>query len=159
MKAEHASEVALGQRFEFGKNWARFLSDLDDKRITAAVDSLRSMLAIDDLTGRTFFDIGCGSGLFSLAARRLGATVFSFDFDPDSVACAQELKRRYHPQDLQWTISTGSVLDTAYIESLGQYDIVYSWGVLHHTGAMWRALENATRACKPGGVDVHCYLQ
>src|SRR5438876_354324 len=141
MKADHALEVARGERFEFGKNWSRFLRELDEARITRAVDSLRDMLELDDLSGRSFLDIGCGSGLFSLAARRLGATVFSFDFDPQSVACTQEVKRRYCPQDGLWTINAGSALDSHFLKSLGQYDIVYSWGVLHHTGAMWQALE------------------
>ncbi len=152
MNADHASEVARGRRFEFGRNWARFLRDLDEPRIAMAADSLRCMLELDNLSGRTLLDIGCGSGLFSLAARRLGATVFSFDFDPESVACTRELKRRYSVQDGLWTIESGSALDPAYLERLGQYDIVYSWGVLHHTGAMWKALENAIAPCKPGGL-------
>lgn len=152
MKADYASEVAEGRRFEFGKNWAKFLRELDETRITQAVDSLRGMLEAEDLNGRSFLDIGCGSGLFSLAARRLGATVFSFDFDAESVACAQEIQRRYSPQDKLWTIASGSALDDAYIKGLGQFDVVYSWGVLHHTGAMWHALENAVVPCKPGGL-------
>ncbi len=152
MNAGHASEVARGRRFEFGRNWTKFLRELDEPRIAMAVDSLRAMLDLNDLHGRTFLDIGCGSGLFSLAARRLGAAVVSFDFDPESVACTRELKRRYGGEDGHWTIESGSALDTAYLERLGQYDIVYSWGVLHHTGAMWKALENAVLPCKPGGL-------
>jgi 2-polyprenyl-6-hydroxyphenyl methylase/3-demethylubiquinone-9 3-methyltransferase len=89
--------------------------------------------------------------LFSLAARRLGAEVTSFDFDADSVACAQELKRRYCQNDPLWRIARGSVLDAEYMTSLGRHDIVYSWGVLHHTGDMWRALEEAGRAVAPRG--------
>jgi 2-polyprenyl-6-hydroxyphenyl methylase/3-demethylubiquinone-9 3-methyltransferase len=102
------------------------------------------MLEVEDLQDKSFLDIGSGSGLFSLAARRLGAKVHSFDYDPQSVGCTQELKHRYFPNDSNWTIEQGSVLDVDYIKSLGQFDIVYSWGVLHHTGAMWQALENAS---------------
>jgi SAM-dependent methyltransferase len=152
MISDHASDVARGQRFEFGKNWASFLRDLDETRIAAAGESLRNMLELEGLAGRRFLDIGCGSGVFSLAARRLGAAVFSFDFDPQSVACAQELKRRYYPEDNLWTIDAGSALDRDYLQSLGEYDVVYSWGVLHHTGAMWQALENALLPCKRGGL-------
>ena len=97
MTEEHAREVSSGNRFEFGANWARFLSVLDDGRIQGAVDSLRAMLRVADLNGKSFVDVGCGSGLFSLAAYKLGARVHSFDFDPKSVACAQEL-RRLRPQ-------------------------------------------------------------
>jgi 2-polyprenyl-3-methyl-5-hydroxy-6-metoxy-1,4-benzoquinol methylase len=129
-------------RFEFGRNWALFLESLDDSRIRQAEESLRDMLEAPDLAGKSFLDIGSGSGLFSLAARRLGARVVSFDYDPQSVACTSELRRRYFPDDARWTVEQGSALDMAYLAKLGQFDVVYSWGVLHHTGSMWRALEN-----------------
>lgn len=136
-------EIKKGDRFGFGANWTHFLSALDDQRIDAAVASLQEFLNVEDLKGQRFLDIGSGSGLFSLAARRLGATVHSFDFDPQSVACAEELKRRYFPDDELWHIEEGSVLHSDYLESLGTFDVVYSWGVLHHTGEMWVAIENA----------------
>jgi 2-polyprenyl-3-methyl-5-hydroxy-6-metoxy-1,4-benzoquinol methylase len=147
----HAGEVARGDRFEFGKNWMRFLRTLNDGRITDAENSLKRMLEYETLAGRSFLDIGSGSGLFSLAARRLGARVHSFDYDPHSVACTTELRRRYFPDDASWTVETGSALDADYLRSLGLFDIVYSWGVLHHTGNMWRALENAQLPVAPGG--------
>lgn len=147
----HAKDVKTGERFEFGRNWSRFLAHLDSERIANAEESLKRMLEVTSLEGKTFLDIGCGSGLFSLAARRLGARVHSFDFDPDSVACAIELKRRFFLGDADWGIEEGSVLDADYMGALGKYDVVYSWGVLHHTGAMWKALENAQRAVGPGG--------
>jgi 2-polyprenyl-3-methyl-5-hydroxy-6-metoxy-1,4-benzoquinol methylase len=142
-------EIESGSRFNFGANWTRFLAVLDDGRIDAAESSLREMLAVQDLRGKSFLDIGCGSGLFSLAARRLGARVHSFDFDPRSVACTQELKHRYFAGDDSWHIEEGSVLDRSYLERLGQFDIVYSWGVLHHTGAMWLAIEHAIGRVEP----------
>jgi 2-polyprenyl-6-hydroxyphenyl methylase/3-demethylubiquinone-9 3-methyltransferase len=147
----HSAEVARGERFEFGANWANFLQKLDDPRIAQAEASLVAMLELPDLRGMSFLDIGSGSGLFSLAARRLGAHVVSFDFDPRSVACTAELRRRYFPDDPQWAVHEGSVLDEAFMRSLGAFDVVYSWGVLHHTGEMWRALAHADLPVKAGG--------
>jgi 2-polyprenyl-6-hydroxyphenyl methylase/3-demethylubiquinone-9 3-methyltransferase len=147
----HASEIARGQRFEFGDNWASFLSVLDEDRIVAAERGLQRMLQTERLDGLRFLDIGSGSGLSSLAARRLGARVHSFDYDPQSVACTGELRRRYFAADDQWTVERGSALDAGYVSGLGLFDVVYSWGVLHHTGQMWDALANAVIPVSPGG--------
>jgi len=151
MSQQHALEVSSGERFEFGRNWAAFLKHLDDRRIHDAEQSLIEMLEMDNFKGKTFVDIGSGSGLFSLAARRLGAKVRSLDYDPQSVECTRELKRRYFDNDPDWVVESGSVLDTTYLAKLGQFDIVYSWGVLHHTGNLWQALENVIPLVKEGG--------
>jgi 2-polyprenyl-3-methyl-5-hydroxy-6-metoxy-1,4-benzoquinol methylase len=149
----HAEEVARGDRFEFGENWRRFLDVLDDERIVEAERSIREMLGVESLAGRRFLDVGSGSGLFSLAARRLGAErVHSFDFDPQSVACARELRRRYFEGDPKWTVEEGSILDEDFVAGLGRWDVVYSWGVLHHTGDMWRALDLAQSTADARGL-------
>ena len=139
------------QAFDFGRNWRRFLADLNDDRIRRAEQSLRDLLDVRDLAGRAFLDVGSGSGLFSLAARRLGARVRSFDVDPQSVACTAELKARYFADDAQWIVERGSALDESYLRGLGTFDAVYSWGVLHHTGDLWRAVGNVTALVAPGG--------
>src|SRR5579871_3052389 len=149
--SEHQAEVGRGKRFEFGANWSRFLTVLNDERIAQAETSLRGALGVQSLAGKTFVDVGSGSGLFSLAARRLGASVHSFDYDPESVACTRELRSRYFPNDESWTVEEGSVLDVPYLRRLGRFDVVYSWGVLHHTGAMWEALGNVVQLVAPGG--------
>lgn len=140
------------QRFEFGKNWKSYLSLLDEERINEAERSLERMLGVDRLDGKKFLDIGSGSGLFSLAARRLGAQVHSVDFDPSSVWCTTHLRDRYFPDDPNWVVEEGSALDREYLETLGKFDIVYSWGVLHHTGQMWTGIRNAIDLIRPGGL-------
>lgn len=139
--------------FSFGKNWQDFLKALDDERIENAKISLVDFLGGEEkIKDKTFVDIGCGSGLFSLAAYKLGAAkVVSVDVDEFSIACVKHLKEK-NGNSQNWEIKQGSALDEDFIKSLGQFDIVYSWGVLHHTGDMYSALNNASIMINPQGV-------
>lgn len=141
-------------RYGFGANWKSFVAHaLNDRRVANAVDSLRALLRADSLAGRRVLDIGCGSGLFSLAACLLeAAEVQSFDLDPDSVAAAESLRAAHGIPEARWRIGLGSVLDEAFMAALEPADVVYSWGVLHHTGRMWRAIDLAASRVRPGGL-------
>ena len=138
-------------RFEFGKNWRQFITLLDEDRINDAKISLQAMLEIQDFESKRFLDIGSGSGLFSLAARTLGASVLSIDFDAEAVACTKTLRNQFFPNDPEWKIQQGDVLDHEFLKSLDAYDIVYGWGVLHHTGSLWTAMENIAEVVDVGG--------
>lgn len=145
-------------RFAFGRNWRSFLATLDEHRVGEARRRLCESLGRDDLHGVRALDIGSGSGLSSLVMHQLGADVVAFDYDVDSVACTEELRRRYAPDASNWQIIRGSALDPAFMAKLGKFDLVYSWGVLHHTGAMWPAIElAAARVAQQGTLLLALY--
>lgn len=152
IESQHAAEVRSGERFTFGENWRDFLRTVDESRIAESVAALQQMLGVTTLDGKRFIDIGSGSGLSSLAAHRLGADVTSFDYDPSSVGCTLEMRDRYAKDSDRWRIMHGSALDAAFLETLGTYDVVYSWGVLHHTGQMWNAIHNVLPMVRPQGI-------
>ena len=119
--------------------------------------------------GQTFLDLGCGSGMNSLIAYRLKADrILSIDYDPSSVEAATYLRSRY-ADDERWEVKRGSVLKQEFMESLGTHSFVLSWGVLHHTGSMWEAIENTAKRVKPGSTffialynhnrHAHCWLK
>ena len=139
--------------YDFGSNWRSFIdNDLTDERREEALQSLPAFLGRDSLEGLTLVDVGCGSGLFSWAAYKLGAKrILSFDINPNSVACCAQLREDEGSPD-NWEVRETSVLDRDAVVALGEFDLVYSWGVLHHTGKMWEAIENAAALVKPGGL-------
>ncbi len=149
---EFITQVKLGERFEFGKNWESYLNNLTTEQVTIAKESLIEMIPFSNFVEKSFLDIGCGSGLFSLSAAKLGAKVFSIDFDPKSVECARFLKRKFNISNDVWKIEQESVLNTKYFMGLPKFDVVYSWGVLHHTGNLELALENAIIPVKDNGI-------
>jgi SAM-dependent methyltransferase len=135
--------------FAFGKNWESYSNLITEAQIEEAVAGLRR-LAGGDLTGKRFLDIGCGSGLHSLAALRLGAVqVVSLDLDADCVATTRRVLHMHAPGKA-WTVLERSVFDLEP-GATERFDVVYSWGVLHHTGDMYRALRSAASLVRPGG--------
>jgi len=137
--------------FSFGKNWKSYLKFLSKERLEIAKNSLTDFLKMKDLKGKTFLDIGCGSGIFSYAAYELGAKkIVSFDIDPYSVLCCKYLHKLSNLPN-NWDIFEGSILNNDLSLELDKYDIVHSWGVLHHTGLMWKAIKNAANFVKNGG--------
>jgi 2-polyprenyl-3-methyl-5-hydroxy-6-metoxy-1,4-benzoquinol methylase len=135
-----------GKDFAFGKNWQSFVKNyVNPERVDEAKKSLANFLCCDNLEGKSFLDIGCGSGLFSLAAYKLGASkILSFDVDLDSVKCCNYLRESAR-EPSHWKVLKGSSLDENFVFQLERHDIVYSWGVLHHTGNMWKAIENTVK--------------
>jgi len=135
--------VQKNERFQFGNNWVNYLDKLNTEDIEMAKFSMYKFLDEEELKNSTFLDIGSGSGLHSLVASMAGAKVYSFDFDLDSYNATLSLKEKYLPLNENWVVNQGSILDSLFLKNLPKFNIVYSWGVLHHTGEMWNSINNA----------------
>lgn len=140
--------------FKFGENWMDFSRALDEKRIEEAKASLLEYVTADKIQGKSFMDFGCGSGLFSIAAARLGAwPVTGVDLDPDSINTTRMNNEKWLPgKTIQ--LEHISVLNDPAMEALPMVDFGYAWGSLHQTGAMRRAIHNCASKVKPGGTFV-----
>ncbi len=137
-------------RFAFGKNWESFAKEIDEEKVLQAKKRLQSLLAPLSVENKTFLDIGCGSGLHSLAALDLGAAaVTAFDLDSDSVATTRHLLEQRAPNK-KFTVQLANVL-ALNPNQYPKYEIVYSWGVLHHTGSMQQAIIKSCQLVAPGG--------
>ncbi|AGB45206.1 putative RNA methylase [Mesorhizobium australicum WSM2073] len=138
----------MNARYDFGRNWSALAARFEDEHLDRACADLRRLLG--DLEGKTFLDIGCGSGLHSAAALRLGAAkVDAIDYDTECVETTKAVLSRFAPE-AQWSVKRADVLDKASLPT-ATYDVVYSWGVLHHTGDMWGAISNAAGLVGHGG--------
>jgi SAM-dependent methyltransferase len=141
--------------FSFGQNWRDFLSAADQEAIDLARVDIEHWLGTESLETRTVLDVGCGSGLHSLAFHLKGASkLVSFDYDPHSVTATRSLWEGAG-RPASWTVRRESILDDAFVAALGTFDVVYAWGVLHHTGNMWKAIENTFALTAEGGI---CWL-
>jgi SAM-dependent methyltransferase len=135
-------------RFAFGKNWQSFAAIADEESISEAQQGLAKLFPNGEIRGARILDVGCGSGLSMAAALRLGASgVDGVDIDEHSIGATRDLLARFDVGN-SWSVTKANLLDLP----VQPYDIVYSWGVLHHTGAMWRALKHVMEFVRPGGL-------
>lgn len=131
--------------FAFGKNWCDYSKTITDEKINDAVIELKRFLNGYDLAGKTFLDIGSGSGLHSLAALKLGVqSVTAIDIDKDSTKTTIQTLEKHAPEEHNWKALNLNIFKSDNVLQ-EKFDVVYSWGVLHHTGDMWHAIEEASR--------------
>ena len=153
MTSVHTSPVASARtRFKFGRNWQSYARVVDEAAVERARTSIIELTGPLDPSWETFLDIGSGSGLFSAAATHLGLEVRAFDYDIDSVEATRSTLERFAEVGVSWQVDRGDILDPEYVARLGPSDIVYAWGVLHHTGDMWTALTNTAGLVAEDGI-------
>jgi SAM-dependent methyltransferase len=148
-------------QFDFGQNWLDFArAALTAERVAHAESEFAALLDGVPLGNARFVDIGFGQGLSLLLAARSGARAVGCDINPKCRE-ALETSAAFFP-DVQLAaipLVVGSILDDAVVAALraaapgaeGSYDVVHSWGCLHHTGDMRTAIRNAASLVRPGG--------
>ena len=139
----------MSKIFDFGKNWINFSKSINEERIELATNSFTNLSDID-FEKKSFFDVWCGSGLSALVALRLGAEVLAIDSDAYSIESTKNLLKKFSRNN-NYKIEQKSILDQKFLRKIKKFDVVYSWGVLHHTGEMWKALENCSLKVKKKG--------
>lgn len=138
--------------YEFGENWADYARHMTQRDIDQARQALVRLVPEECIAGKKFLDIGCGSGLHSLAALSCNAaSVTCFDLDIQSLETAQRVVGKFYP-DAHVQFIQGSILADDMAQRVPHlYDVVYSWGVLHHTGDMRTAITHAAQFVAAGG--------
>jgi SAM-dependent methyltransferase len=146
-------DLKLDNHFNFGDNWRRLVKVISEDKLKYAIQDIQSFMAPESISGKSFLDIGCGSGLHAVAAWRLGAReVTTVDLDPKSLKHVQQLKKVFNiPDSFPWTHYVGNIASLEGLDNVSLSDVVYSWGVLHHTGDMWSSINNASSFVKTNG--------
>jgi len=138
--------------FDFGENWKDYSKNaLGEKQLSEAKKSLELLIGKDKIHNKKIFDLGCGSGIFSIALHQLKAKeVIGIDISKESIQTSLENKERFAPES-NIKFLHESIFDED-IKKLGKFDLVYSWGVLHHTGDMWKAIQISSKLIKKNGL-------
>jgi len=153
MVKNNKDKIDRRMKQQFGKNFKQnLLNAYDETRLNQSIRFIQEYLETETLEGKTFLDAGCGSGVFSIAAQKMGAKVTSFDIDETALVNISELKQLFEVDDKDIILKKGNILDQSFIKSLGQFDVVLCWGVVHHCGDMWKALDLISQTTNKNGI-------
>ena len=139
-------------RYDFGRNWNDFSQNISEEQIEYAENAIKNLIPV--IKGKTVIDIGCGSGLHALAFLRLGAkSITCIDYDENSIKTTSILLKRFYKNKKKYVVKQMDILSSDYLKNLSpnKFDIVYSWGVLHHTGQMFKAIDNTCNLVSENG--------
>ena len=146
------------EAFDFGSNWRHYSARaLTTSRVEGAREAFSVLTSGIELKSRSFLDVGFGQGLTALCAADAGAAVYCLDVNPRCAEALELTSQYFLPEAKEkLTLISGSILSAIDVSQLREksgsgYDVVHSWGVLHHTGDMEKAFANCVGLVKPGG--------
>ena len=99
----------------------------------------------DSLEGKDVLEVGCGSGIAVQMFAEAGADVTAVDLTPWAV---RTTRARLEAFGLGGEVSEADAEDLPFKSD--SFDLVFSWGVIHHSSDMDRALAELVRVARPG---------
>ena len=100
----------------------------------------------DALRGKDVLDVGCGSGIATQMLAEAGANVTAVDLTDWAV---ETTRRRLAAFGLEGDVRREDAEQLPFADE--SFDLVFSWGVIHHSSDMDRALAELVRVCRRGG--------
>lgn len=99
-----------------------------------------------DVSDRAVLEIGCGMGTHAAMLARAGARLTAIDLTDRAV---QMTRRRFHELGLTARIERADAEELPFPD--GSFDMVWSWGVIHHSSSTERCLDEIARVLRPSG--------
>jgi len=107
---------------------------------------LKEAIGYSKYTGKKMLEIGCGIGVDSIQWRRAGNHVVNLDYNLPSVSITRE---RYRSEGLDGQFLNGDAENLPFPNE--EFDLIYSFGVLHHTPDTQKTIDEVHRCLRPGG--------
>jgi ubiquinone/menaquinone biosynthesis C-methylase UbiE len=123
----------------FHPRYMRLTADASGKPFSLFVD-------FESLRGKDVLDVGIGSGIATQMFAEAGANVTGVDLTEWAV---ETTRRRLAAFDLEADVQQADAEQLPFADA--KFDLVFSWGVIHHSSDMDRALAELVRVTRPGG--------